>query len=65
MNYQECTVEELVEHVMRKSKQAITQQLMYYQKKGNTEVVVKIKKARMLAKQKKLLADMEALDEGL
>jgi hypothetical protein len=61
MNYQTCTVEELADHVELSSIAAVTQQLMYYQKKGNTEVVAKIKKARLIAKQRKIATEMEHL----
>lgn len=61
MNYKHCTVEELAKHFETKTTQAITQQLMHYQKKGDADVVVKIKKARILAKQKKLALQMESL----
>lgn len=62
MNYKTCTLEELACHVLNNSTQAITQQLIHYQRVGNAEVVKKIKKARILAKQILLLAAMEALD---
>lgn len=62
MNYKTCTIEELACHVLRMSTQAITQQLMHYQSIGNGEVVKKIKKARILAKQTLLLAELGALD---
>lgn len=61
MNYQHCTVEELAEHFKTKTTQAVTQQLMYYQKKESTEIVAKIKRARILAKQKRLSAEMESI----
>lgn len=61
MNYKYCTVEELAKHFETKTTQAITQQLMHYQKKGDSEVVTKILKARIIAKQKKLSAELELL----
>lgn len=54
MDYQSCTVEELALHVNNSTSQAVTQQLSYYKKRGNTEVVAKIKVARLLAKQIKI-----------
>jgi hypothetical protein len=61
MNYKTCTVEELADHVAASTVAAITQQLMYYQKKDNAEIVAKIKKARLLAKQRKILKEMEEI----
>lgn len=61
MNYKTCTVDEMVAHIECNTTQAITQQLMYYQKKGYADVVVKIQKARILLKQKKLALKMESL----
>ena len=61
MNYKTCTLEEMVTHIECNTTQAITQQLMYYQKKGFIEVVVKIQKARILLQQKKLALKMESL----
>lgn len=59
MNYKTCTIEELAVFFKEKSVQAITQQLMYYQKAGNTEMIGKIKKARILCKQMKLSEKLE------
>jgi len=61
MNYQNCTVEELAVFFKDKTSQAITQQLKYYQNKGDSEVVVKIKKARILHNQQKLAEKLESL----
>lgn len=61
MNYKICTLDEMVAHVECNTTQAITQQLMYYQKNGNIDVVVKIQKARILIKQKKLALEMGSL----
>jgi hypothetical protein len=61
MNYQDCTIEELVEHVLSSTVAAITQQLSYYRKKEDLEVVEKILRARILAKQKKLQQQLEGL----
>ena len=64
MNYKTCTVAELATHVLNNTTQAITQQLMHYQKVGNEEVVKKIKLARILAKQTVLAAEWDALNAG-
>jgi hypothetical protein len=61
MNYKTCTVEELADHVAASTVAAITQQIMYYKKKDNAEIVAKIKKARLLAKQRKILKEMEEI----
>ena len=61
MNYKTCTVEELAVFFKNKTSQAITQQLKYYQNKGDSDVVVKIKKARILHKQQKLAEKLESL----
>ena len=61
MNYKTCTVEELAVFFSTKTTQAITQQLKYYQNKGDADVVVKIKKARILDKQQKLAKKLEGL----
>lgn len=61
MNYQTCTVEELAEWFKTKTTQAITQQLKYYQNKKQEEIVVKIKKARILCNQWKLAEKLEGL----
>ena len=61
MNYQTCTAEELAEFFLNKTAQAITQQMKYYQSKGNEEIVAKIKKARMLCKQIQLSEKLEAM----
>lgn len=62
MNYQTCTTEELVEHVLTNTAQAITQQIAYYRQRGNEEIVNKIIMARLLARQSKLLKQMETLN---
>ena len=61
MNYKTCTLDEMVAHIECNTTQAITQQLKYYQKNGITDVVVKIQKARIHSKQKKLALKMESL----
>lgn len=61
MNYKYCTLEELVDYLLTRKSTAITQQISYYRKKGDDETVVKIQKARILAKQKKLQSDLEAM----
>lgn len=61
MDYQSCTVEELALHVNSTTSQATTQQLSYYRKRGNTEVVAKIETARLLAKQIKIAEKLKGV----
>lgn len=61
MNYQECTVEELADYVEKSSAQRITQQLIYYRKKGDSEMVEKIVAARKIVKKRKLVKQLEQL----
>lgn len=61
MNYKECTVEELAQHVLVSTVAAITQQLSYYRKKQDFEVVEKILLARKLAKKIKLQRLLESM----
>lgn len=61
LNYRYCTLEELVDHLMGRTSQAITQQITYYTSRGDEETVKKIKKARLLVKQKKLQAKVDAM----
>lgn len=61
MDYQSCTVEELAVYFLNKTSQAITQQMKYYEGRANLEVVAKIKKARILAKQHKLTLKLESM----
>ena len=61
MNYQTCTIEELAAFFMSKTSQAITQQLMYYRQQNNDDIVLKIKKARILCKQRKLAEKLEGM----
>lgn len=62
MNYKKCTVEELAQHVLENTVAAITQQLSYYRKKQDFEVVEKILLARKLAKKIKLQRLLEEME---
>lgn len=61
MNYKECTIEELVEHILSASCQAVTQQLTYHKKRGNQDIVDKIGEARKIAQKRRLLMKLESL----
>ena len=62
MNYRDCTVEELAQHVLKSTVAAITQQLSYYRKKQEFDVVEKILLARKLAKKMKLQRLLEEME---
>lgn len=64
-NYQECTFEELVEHVKKSSRGAITQAKKYYIAKGELELVEAIDRARKVASRDKLLEKASKMSEGL
>lgn len=59
--YTTCTLEEMAEHFLTLSTQAISQQLIYY-KSRNIEIYLKIQKARVLCKQLKLQHKLELLN---
>lgn len=63
MNYQDCTVEDLAKHVEASPSSRITQQLTYYRKVGNEEMVEKILEARKIVKKRKLLKLLESLSD--
>lgn len=60
-DYQGCTVEQLADHVEASNAQLISTTLIYYQKKGNDEMVEKIKEARKIVKKRKLLKQLECM----
>lgn len=64
-NYQNCSLEELVAHVKRQSRGAITQAKKYYLGKGMTEISDKIDKARKIASRDKALAKAQQMTENL
>ena len=72
MNYQTCSVEDILNHIGHSTPEAVNRMLSYYRRCGNTEVVNKIilaKKLHNLEKQYNLVAEIETAiteaDEGL
>lgn len=61
MNYSNCTVEELAEHVNSVTCQSVSQTLAYHRKRGNKEIVDKIAEARKLARKQRLTKMLEEL----
>jgi hypothetical protein len=60
-DYQNCSIEELADHVEKSNAQLISTTLIYYQKKGKLEMVEKIKEARKIVKKRKLLKQLEGM----
>lgn len=60
-DYKNCSVEELADHVEINSAQLITTTMIYYQKRGVTEMVEKIKEARKIVKKRKLIKQLEGM----
>lgn len=58
-DYKNCSVEELADHVEASNAQLISTTLIYYQKRGVTEMVDKIKEARKIVKKRKLIKQLE------
>lgn len=68
MNYTDCTHEEMIAHILKMSSESITRMRVYYRRKGNTDVVNKIDKARERARiikfEQRLTKMKEVLDEN-
>lgn len=60
-DYQGCTIEELADYVQSNTPNRISQALIYYKDKGNTEMIEKIKEARKVVKKRKLVKMLEAM----
>lgn len=60
--YQDATHEELVEHVLKSTRQCITAAVNYYKIAGNKQMVVKIKDARKIAIKIRLQAKLENME---
>lgn len=60
-DYQAATPEEIAMHLLTVTQQAFSRTLQYYVKKDNTEMSVKLQKARILSQIYKLQQDLEAL----
>lgn len=63
MNYLDCTLEEMVKHVITSNGASVTRMKAYYKERGITEVVEKIDKARDLARIHKLETKLKTLKE--
>lgn len=61
MDYQKCTVEELADFVEVSPCSRITQQMIYYRVRGNTNMVDKIVNARKLVKKRKMIKMLETM----
>ncbi len=61
IDYKLCSLEQLVDYIIESPVSRITQQLMYYRKECNKEMVDKITKARLIAKSMKLQEKIDAL----
>lgn len=64
-NYQTCTFEELVAHVKRQSRGAITQAKKYYLEKGMTDISDKIDKARKVVSRDRALEKAQQMSDDL
>lgn len=60
-DYQGCTIEELADYVQDNTPNRISQALIYYKTKGNTDMIEKIKDARKVVKKRKLVKMLEAM----
>lgn len=60
-DYQESSLEAVVEHVKRSSRQAVTEAKKYYAQKGREDVVAKIDKARLIVRRDNALVKAEKL----
>lgn len=61
-NYQESTLEEMVQHVKEASSASVTRMKRFYQKKGCDEVVKKIDMARECVKLEKVQQRMKDIE---
>lgn len=60
-DYQNCTVEELADHVEKTIAPVISTMKAYYEKHGRQDMVDKIAEARKIVKKRKLLKQLEAM----
>lgn len=60
-DYQESSLEDVVAHVKKSSRQAVTEAKKYYAAKGREDIVVKIDKARLIVRRDSALAKAEKL----
>lgn len=60
-NYQDCSVEELADHVEVTKAPIISTMLCYYRERGRDDMVEKIKDARKIVKKRKLVRQLESM----
>lgn len=60
-NYQESSLDQVVDHVKKSSRQAVTEAKKYYSERGRDDVVEKINKARLIVRRDAALAKAEKL----
>lgn len=60
-DYQNATLDQMIEHIKTASSAAVTRMKRFYQLKGNVDVVKKIDMARECVKLEKVQQRMEAL----
>lgn len=60
-NYKESSVDQIVEHIKKSSRQAVTEAKKYYATKGREDIVAKIDKARLIVRRDSALAKAERL----
>ena len=61
--WNKSTIDELVEHILDVSAQDTSNAIAYYRRKGDVDTVERLKYARRLALQKRLMRRTEALTE--
>lgn len=62
-SWKNCTIDELVEHILNVPAQYTTNAIAYYRRKKDLDTADRIKYSRKLALQKRLLRRAEALTE--
>lgn len=60
-DYQECSVEELADHVEASIPALISTMSRYYKERDRQDIVNKIAEARKVVKKRKLLRQLEAM----
>lgn len=60
-DYKNSTLEELADYIEKSPCSRITQQIIYYNKKNDLQMVQKIQDARKIVKKRKLQRQLEAM----
>jgi hypothetical protein len=60
-NYQECSIDELADHIEVTKAPVISTMLAYYRNKGRGDMVEKIQMARKIVSKRRLKARLEAM----